>query len=187
MDYLTNYYKNLTEQLQEQIDFLEARLNEALLTGDEARQALLNFPGTRRLPPQVTDDRPIAVQRQTSALGAYNDQIRDFLKNNISVNARGPESETTEEPALVDNPEMDEKMIRPMITKAPEILGSRGGANMGEYTTDDLLQILIAMHNLPSRTARMTSMDRARMLTMQNVLDDARRAGIIGKQEEPIQ
>jgi hypothetical protein len=34
MDYLTQYYKNLSEQLQEQVNLLEAGLKKALDTGD---------------------------------------------------------------------------------------------------------------------------------------------------------
>ena len=35
MDYLTKYYKNLSEQLQEQVNLLEAGLKKALDTGDK--------------------------------------------------------------------------------------------------------------------------------------------------------
>ena len=34
MDYLTNYYKNLSEQLQEQINLIEAGLKKALSSGN---------------------------------------------------------------------------------------------------------------------------------------------------------
>jgi hypothetical protein len=37
MNYLTQYYKNLCEQLQEKVDLLEAGLKTALRTGDSAR------------------------------------------------------------------------------------------------------------------------------------------------------
>ena len=34
MDYLSNYYKNLCEQLQEKINILEAGLQQAMKTGE---------------------------------------------------------------------------------------------------------------------------------------------------------
>lgn len=39
MDYLTNYYKNLSEQLQEQVNNLEALLNEAFIRSPKERAA----------------------------------------------------------------------------------------------------------------------------------------------------
>lgn len=38
MNYLTNYYKNLSEQLQEKINFLEKQINEALIRNPQDQQ-----------------------------------------------------------------------------------------------------------------------------------------------------
>ena len=37
MDYLTNYYKNLSEQLQERINILEAGLKQSMQSGDKEK------------------------------------------------------------------------------------------------------------------------------------------------------
>lgn len=62
MNYLTNYYKNLCEQLQEKVNILEAGLKQAIQSGDKekmekelarqkARKALKQEVAVKGLPP----------------------------------------------------------------------------------------------------------------------------------------
>lgn len=66
MNYVTNYYKNLSEQLQEKVNVLNYKLK--LLTEgegwEEAENTVEPPPSSPRIPPLLNDNKPVTVTPQ---------------------------------------------------------------------------------------------------------------------------
>ena len=83
MNYLTNYYKNLCEQLQNKINFLEKSLNENLNV--ELNKLEYSEPvndsdaGVRPTPPQQTPRSP-KIEKPTLKPNATPDEWKEYLK-----------------------------------------------------------------------------------------------------------
>jgi hypothetical protein len=60
MDYLTNYYKNLSEQLQEKLNILEAQINEGRYNPETGKIESVSDPRTRyqERKPKVQGTKP---------------------------------------------------------------------------------------------------------------------------------
>lgn len=83
MNYLTNYYKNLCEQLQNKINFLEKTLNENLnveLNKLEYSEPLNDSDtNVRPAPPQQTPRSP-KIEKPTLKPNATPDEWKEYLK-----------------------------------------------------------------------------------------------------------
>ena len=84
MNYLTNYYKNLCEQLQNKINFLEKSLNENLnveLNKLEYAEPLNDSDtGVRQTPPPQQAPRAPKIVKPTLPPNATPEQYEEYLK-----------------------------------------------------------------------------------------------------------
>jgi hypothetical protein len=137
MDYLTNYYRNLCEQLQEKVDLLEAGLKKALRTGDpnllarEGVKAALRSqrPASPEHLEKVEDSGMQSMQairrygpasRQAGISSMRHANMIDSLINR-EKNLRGNLVNTGEQLSSI-NPELYSKTVKNYIT--PEIVDS---------------------------------------------------------------
>lgn len=110
MNYLTNYYKNLAEQLQEKLNILEAQLNEVKITKFTGGQAVKFeprvgpagestaevkagvYPGDENN--RLSDEGKIRVNKENEAEAK---KLRDMKRTSVETSSESPEQTAAKE------------------------------------------------------------------------------------------
>jgi hypothetical protein len=117
MDYLSNYYKNLCEQLQEKINILEAGLQQAMKTGEPEMMKKEFLKGKARKVRKLSaarEEENKAEKEKNSFFGPGRSRMRQMTANALRAQAEriGQNVEALHQQLDADYPEMGAKLTQ---------------------------------------------------------------------------
>jgi hypothetical protein len=130
MNYLTNYYKNLCEQLQERIDLLEAGLKKALETGEPELMQKEFLKGKARVERKLSaaeEQEAKAEKEKKSFFGPGRSAMRQMTANALRAQAEkvGQNVETLHQQLDADYPEMGAELSQEELPTEVKTTGSQ--------------------------------------------------------------
>jgi hypothetical protein len=130
MDYLSNYYKNLCEQLQDRINILEAGLNKALETGDRERLYKEFLKGKARKERKISaaeEQEAKAEKEKNSFFGPGRSRMRLTTANALRAQADrvGKNVEKLHQQLDADYPEMGASLTQEELPTEVHTTGSQ--------------------------------------------------------------
>jgi hypothetical protein len=130
MNYLTNYYKNLCEQLQERIDLLEAGLKKALETGEPELMKKEFLKGKARVERKLSaaeEQETKAEKEKSSFFGPGRSAMRQMTANALRAQAErvGQNVETLHQQLDAEYPEMGAELSQEELPTKVHTTGSQ--------------------------------------------------------------
>ncbi len=130
MDYLSNYYKNLCEQLQDRINILEAGLQKALDTGDPELLKKEFEKGKARKERKISaaeEQKAKAAKEKNSFFGPGRSKMREMTANALRAQAErvGQNVEKLHQQLDADYPEMGASLTQEELPTEVHTTGSQ--------------------------------------------------------------
>jgi hypothetical protein len=130
MNYLTNYYKNLCEQLQEKINILEAGLQQAMKTGEPETMKKEFLKGKARKERKVAaaeEQEAKAEKEKKSFFGPGRSAMRQMTANALRAQAEriGQNVEKLHQQLDADYPEIGASLTQEELPTEVHTTGSQ--------------------------------------------------------------
>jgi hypothetical protein len=130
MNYLTNYYKNLCEQLQEKINILEAGLQQAMKTGEPELMKKEFLKGKARKERKVAaaeEQEAKAEKEKKSFFGPGRSAMRQMTANALRAQSEriGQNVEKLHQQLDADYPEMGASLTQEELPTEVHTTGSQ--------------------------------------------------------------